>query len=40
MIAANVAAARFLQRNKIPGLYRIHEGPAEERLEQTAGVSG
>ncbi len=33
MIAANVAAARFLERNKIPGLYRVHEGPKEEKLE-------
>ncbi|MCG8056127.1 MAG: ribonuclease R [Candidatus Thiodiazotropha endolucinida] len=32
MLAANVAAARFLLRNKIPALYRIHEGPAEEKL--------
>jgi ribonuclease R len=32
MLAANVAAARFLLRNKVPALYRIHEGPAEEKL--------
>lgn len=33
MIAANGAAARFLQRHQIPALYRIHEGPSRERLE-------
>jgi ribonuclease R len=32
MLAANVAAARFLLRTKQPALYRIHEGPAEEKL--------
>ena len=40
MIAANVAAARFLQRNKIPGLYRIHEGPTEERLKKLRAFLG
>lgn len=34
MIAANVAAARFLQRHRIPGLYRVHEGPTLEKLEK------
>lgn len=32
MIAANVAAARFLKRHKIPALYRIHEGPDKQKL--------
>jgi len=32
MLAANVAAARLLLRRKIPALYRIHEGPSEEKL--------
>ncbi|MEJ2693691.1 MAG: ribonuclease R [Candidatus Thiodiazotropha sp.] len=32
MLAANVAAAKFLLRKKQPALYRIHEGPAEEKL--------
>lgn len=32
MIAANVAAARFLLRRKIPTLLRVHEGPNEEKL--------
>jgi ribonuclease R len=33
MIAANVAAARFLQRHRMPALYRIHDGPTREKLE-------
>ncbi len=32
MLAANVCAANFLSRNKIPTLYRIHEGPEQQRL--------
>jgi len=32
MLAANVAAARYLQRKKLPALYRIHEGPPEQKL--------
>jgi len=33
MVIANVTAGRFLQRHKIPALYRIHDGPAVEKLE-------
>jgi ribonuclease R len=33
MIIANVATARFLLENKVPALYRIHEGPKPEKLE-------
>ncbi len=33
MITANVATARFLLKAKIPALYRVHEGPAAEKLE-------
>lgn len=33
MIAANVAAARFLERNKIPALYRDHEGVKEDKID-------
>lgn len=40
MIAANVAAARFLERQKMPGLYRIHEGPTEERLNKLRAFLG
>ncbi len=32
MLCANVACARFLKKNKLPGLYRNHEGPPEEKL--------
>jgi ribonuclease R len=32
MLAANVAAARYLIRTKIPGLFRIHERPSVEKL--------
>jgi len=32
MILANVCTARFLERHAIPALYRIHEGPNEDRL--------
>jgi ribonuclease R len=32
MIAANVCAARFLLKHKVPALFRIHEGPTAEKL--------
>jgi ribonuclease R len=32
MLAANVAAARYLIRKKMPALYRNHEGPQSEKL--------
>lgn len=32
MIAANVAAAVFLTKHKMPTLYRVHEGPNSEKL--------
>jgi len=34
MIAANVEAGRFLHKNKMPALYRVHEGPSEDRFEE------
>jgi ribonuclease R len=34
MIAANVCAARFLGRHKLPTLYRVHDKPTEERFNQ------
>ena len=34
MIAANVSAARYLKRNKMATLYRIHEQPAADRLDE------
>jgi len=33
MIAANIAAARFLDRHRVPTLYRVHGLPELERLE-------
>lgn len=33
MLAANVASADFLEKHKIPVLYRIHEGPPQAKLE-------
>lgn len=32
MIAANSAAARYLNRKKMPRLLRIHEGPSDEKI--------
>ncbi|MDX1496086.1 MAG: ribonuclease R, partial [Salinisphaeraceae bacterium] len=34
MIAANVQAGRFLARHKMPTLFRVHERPSEEKLEE------
>ena len=33
MLAANVSAARFIQQNKLPCLFRIHAPPTAEKLE-------
>jgi ribonuclease R len=32
MLAANVCSADFIQTNKHPSLYRVHEGPTPEKL--------
>jgi len=32
MLCANVATAKFLKKHKLPALYRVHDGPSEERL--------
>lgn len=32
MLAANVSAARFLKRHKIPTLYRVHPPPEEDKI--------
>jgi ribonuclease R len=34
MIAANVEAAKRIRKGRIASLYRVHEGPDEERLEE------
>ncbi len=36
MIAANICAARLLKKQKIPALYRIHEGPNADKLPNLA----
>ena len=40
MIAANVQAAKFLGKHKMPTLYRIHAGPGAEGLEKLRGFLG
>ena len=40
MIAANICAARFISSNKIPGLYRVHEPPEDDKLEELRGFLG
>ena len=32
MLAANICAAKFIQKNKRPSLFRVHEPPPEEKL--------
>lgn len=33
MLCANICAARYLEKNKLPSLFRVHEGPTDEKLE-------
>jgi ribonuclease R len=33
MIAANVAAAKYLKKHKLPALFRVHPGPKPEKVE-------
>ena len=33
MLCANVAAAKFLEKHQLEALYRVHQGPSEERLK-------
>jgi ribonuclease R len=40
MLAANTAAARFLERHKLPHLVRIHEGPGAEKLADLRALLG
>lgn len=40
MLSANVATARFLKKQKIPTLYRVHEGPGPEKLENLRAFLG
>ncbi len=34
MLCANVAAAQFLQKHRLPALYRIHQGPQLKKLTE------
>ncbi|MEJ2309784.1 MAG: ribonuclease R [Gammaproteobacteria bacterium] len=40
MLAANVAAARFFERRKMPAIYRIHDLPQMEKLEDLRAFLG
>ncbi|WP_327125162.1 ribonuclease R [Nitrincola sp. A-D6] len=40
MLCANVATARFLEKFKQPALYRIHEGPKDQKLQNLRGFLG
>ncbi|MBM70928.1 MAG: ribonuclease R [Haliea sp.] len=40
MLCANVAAARFYEEHKLPVLYRVHEGPTPEKLENLRAFLG
>lgn len=40
MLAANVATANFLANSGLPALYRVHEGPKEEKLENLRAYLG
>lgn len=38
MIAANVEAAKRLRKVRLPGLYRVHEGPNPDKLEELSAL--
>ncbi|OZG72301.1 ribonuclease R [Hahella sp. CCB-MM4] len=40
MLCANVATARLFEKYEIPALYRVHEGPTSERLENLRAFLG
>jgi len=40
MLAANVATAEWLKKQEMPFLYRVHEGPNEEKLAELQGFLG
>lgn len=40
MILANISAARFFQKQKVPGMFRVHEGPSEKKLEDLRAFLG
>ncbi len=40
MLCANVATARFVEKLKKPGLYRVHQGPKAKKLESLRAYLG
>ncbi len=40
MLAANTAAAKFLEKHKLPHLVRVHEGPGPEKLSDLRTLLG
>lgn len=40
MLMANVAAANFVLEHQLPALFRVHEGPAEEKLNDLRAFLG
>lgn len=40
MLAANVCASEFLLKGKAPALYRVHEGPDEEKIAELRNFLG
>jgi ribonuclease R len=40
MLCANVATARFFEEHELPILYRVHEGPSAEKLENLRSFLG
>ncbi len=40
MLCANVATARFVEKVQKPGLYRVHQGPKEKKLENLRAYLG
>lgn len=40
MLCANVATARFIEKVKKPGLFRVHQGPKEKKLENLRAYLG
>jgi len=40
MILANVATAKFVEKHKMPGLYRVHDKPSEDKYKNFIGYLG
>ena len=40
MLCANVCAARFLEKHELDALYRVHDGPREQKLENLRAFLG